>query len=122
MSTKNHKPATTSDILNNPQIQESNNPSPSVTTNPPIHKSTNPLFAAARSRCGKVARLPKEIRDQLNEMLLDGVPHHQIIQKLHHNFGPKSNLVPLEPTDASAENGSNNSTSDSGHASRITNH
>jgi len=109
MSTKNHKPATTSDILPgtpaiNPQIQQSNNPVPSPLdtrhsdTLPPKSSLTN----ATRARCGKVARLPKEIRDQLNEMLLDGVPHHQIIQKLQDQFGPQSNVVPLDPTAATS--------------------
>jgi hypothetical protein len=123
MSTKNHKPAT-SDILSNPQIQESNNPFPSPSpTNPTIHKSNNPF--PLRARCGKVARLPKEIRDQLNRMLLDGVPHAQIIQKLHQTLGSsnsetpadtESNVLPLDPASPS------NPTSDSGHASRITHH
>jgi hypothetical protein len=31
---------------------------------------------------GKVARLPKTIRDQLNNMILDGVPYPEIIQRL----------------------------------------
>jgi len=129
MSTKNHKPATTSDILNNPQTQESGVPStpdtrPSSTSPSTLdtRHSANPFSAATRARCGKVARLPKEIRDQLNEMLLDGVPHAQIIQKLQHQFGPQSNVVPIEPTDASAENGSNDSNSNLDHASRITHH
>ena len=34
------------------------------------------------TRNGNVARLPKAIRDQLNQMLLDGVPYPQIIQRL----------------------------------------
>jgi hypothetical protein len=134
MSTKNHKSATTSDILNtasnNPDIHQSNNP-PSTSPaeevpaiNPTIQKPINPF--ALRARCGKVARLPKEIRDQINEMLLDGVPHVQIIQKLRDQFALKSNLVSL---DASP----NPDPSDSGHApvlrsafgergSRITHH
>jgi len=101
MSTKNHKAATISDILktvsNNPDIHQSNNPptTPSSPTNPPIHKSNNPF--ALRARCGNVARLPKEIRDQLNEMLLDGVPHHQIIQKLRANFAQRNADIPAGP-------------------------
>src|ERR1043166_8462642 len=31
---------------------------------------------------GKVARLPKSVRDQINQMLLDGVPYAEIIRKL----------------------------------------
>jgi hypothetical protein len=91
MSTKNHKATTTSDILPG-----------APATNPQTHKSAN-LFAL-RARCGKVARLPKEIRDQLNEMLLDGVPHAKIIQNLRDKFDTQpvsdSNVVPLAPTDA----------------------
>ncbi len=34
------------------------------------------------SRTGKVARLPKDVRDQLNQMLLDGVPFATIIERL----------------------------------------
>jgi len=88
MSTKNHKPT------NNTDSQ-------------PIRTS----LTHQRARCGKVARLPKEIRDQLNRMLLDGVPHHQIIQKLRQTFGSinvqtpagtVSNVVPLDPTNADA--------------------
>ena len=33
-------------------------------------------------RRGKIARLPKSIRDQLNTMIQDGVPYLQIIQRL----------------------------------------
>jgi len=119
MSTKNHKPATTSDVLSNPQIQESNNPtSEEVRPNTPtLQHSSTPLLAT-RARCGKVARLPKEIRDQINEMLLDGVPHHQIIQKLKQTFDPQPNGLPVDPTAAS----SNPDPSDSGHESRITHH
>jgi hypothetical protein len=36
----------------------------------------------ARTRRGKVARLPKAVRDQINVMLLDGVPFAEILQKL----------------------------------------
>jgi hypothetical protein len=146
MSTNNHKPATTSDILPGTLSSEvlltkedphSDNPSPSSTasptaehepcsahrasapaTNPQIQPSNNPF--PLRARCGKVARLPKEIRDQLNEMLLDGVPHSQIIQKLKATFGapaaPQSNVVALDPTDAASEPDASNS----GHESRIT--
>src|SRR6266576_1871265 len=37
---------------------------------------------ASHRRNGNVARLPKAVRDQLNEMLLDGVPYRQIIKRL----------------------------------------
>jgi hypothetical protein len=33
-------------------------------------------------RTGRIARLPKATRDQLNQMILDGVPYAEIIQKL----------------------------------------
>jgi hypothetical protein len=98
MSTQNHKPATTSDILTNPTSEallakEDPSPSPAPVNNSSIHKSNNPF--SLRARCGKVARLPKEIRDQLNEMLLDGIPHAQIIQKLRDQFGSQSNVIPI---------------------------
>jgi hypothetical protein len=139
MSTKNHKTATTSHILpgtdatnppseeirpTNPQFQQSNNPpssSPAPTNNPKLQHSNTP-FLTTRARCGKVPRLPKEIRDQLNEMLLDGTPHAQIIQKLKETFAspaaPQTNVVPIDPTGASSNAGA----SDSGHESRITIH
>src|SRR5438093_6384813 len=37
---------------------------------------------APRTRRGKVARLPKAVRDRLNVMLLDGVPFGQILETL----------------------------------------
>jgi hypothetical protein len=99
MSTKNHKAATTSDILSDtPSTLDPQHPVTPPSTPDPRHS-----FSALRARCGKVARLPKEIRDQLNEMLLDGVPHSQIIQKLHAQFGSQSNALPLTSTDADAQ-------------------
>jgi hypothetical protein len=101
MNTTNHKPATTSDIL--PGIPATE-PQTDRSKNPASPKSNNPFSATTRARCGKVARLPKEIRDQLNQMLLDGVPHVQIIQKLREKFGPQpnteSNVVSLNPAGA----------------------
>ena|SRR5436190_12584475 len=53
--------------------------------------TTNPDAAVAQelteetythNRTGKVARLPKEVRDHLNQMLLDGVPFAHIIDRL----------------------------------------
>src|SRR5206468_7934647 len=38
--------------------------------------------ALPRRRKGKVAQLSKEVRDRLNQMLLDGVPYEDIISKL----------------------------------------
>jgi hypothetical protein len=100
------------------------------------HKSTNntdkqPIRTSLthqRARCGKVARLPKEIRDQLNRMLLDGVPYTQIIQKLRENFGTPpsadSNIVPITPGDTTSNPGTPTSPpSDSvDHATRNTEH
>src|SRR6266850_4905487 len=34
------------------------------------------------SRTGRIARLPKELRDKVNQMLLDGVPFRRIIESL----------------------------------------
>lgn len=57
-----------------------------------MDSSENPDLAAlaascapsprARSRNGKVARLPKAVRDRLNDMLLDGFSYNQIIESL----------------------------------------
>jgi hypothetical protein len=66
MSTKNHKAATTSDIIPGTQSSEvhltkedrPSNTAPSEEgrpINPPIQKSNNPFSAATRARCGKVA-------------------------------------------------------------------
>jgi hypothetical protein len=96
MSTKNHKPATTSDIVPGTLSSEVLLTKEDPHSETPAPKSS--LTNTTRARCGKVARLPKEIRDQLNEMLLDGVPHAQIIQKLQHQFGPQSNVLPLNST------------------------
>jgi hypothetical protein len=132
MSTKKHKSATTtSDILpTNPSTldpqpsspsssspldtQHSGSPSPSTLN---TRHSATP-FLTTRARCGKVARLPKEIRDQINEMLLDGIPHIQIIQKLKQTFATKPNVLPLDPADAP----SNPDPSDSAHATRNSQH
>src|SRR5262245_52136524 len=42
----------------------------------------DPASEDKRTRTGKVARLPKEMRDQLNQMILDGVPFGKIISNL----------------------------------------
>ena len=41
-----------------------------------------------RHRTGRVARLPKEIRSRINQMLDDGFPYLQIIQNLGESAGP----------------------------------
>src|SRR5438477_7092180 len=53
------------------------NPTP---TNPP----EPPLEAIAKppSRNGKVARLPKKLRDELNQMIADGFTYAEVIEKL----------------------------------------
>jgi hypothetical protein len=48
---------------------------------PPLADITAPVLHG-RARNGKVARLPKAIRDRLNNMLLDGVTAAQILQEL----------------------------------------
>jgi hypothetical protein len=139
MTTKNHKSANTSDIvlgklsspahpassIEHPVSPLSSHPA-SVPNNPPIQKSNNPF--SLRARCGKVARLPKEIRDQLNEMLLDGVPHAKIIQTLRDKFCPpaaaESNVLPLAAspdTVTPANSESNSDQSDSAIPSSIEN-
>jgi hypothetical protein len=45
------------------------------------------LFGPGRRRNGKVARLPKPVRDRVNSMLLEGATYLQIIE----NLGPEAN-------------------------------
>jgi hypothetical protein len=66
-------------------MQQNNTPAPT----PPPESSTpapgnEPAISAhsRRPRRGKVARLPKAIRDQINVMMLDGVPYAEILSKL----------------------------------------
>jgi len=50
---------------------------------PPVPQPVDPDRPAYNhTRTGKVARLPKTVRDQINQMLLDGVPFLEIIQRL----------------------------------------
>jgi len=76
----------------NPSIQESKaSPSP---TNPSIQQSTpspHPAFCTAYRGNGFVARLPKTMRDQLNQMMLDGLSYPEIIKRLG---DPASHLKP----------------------------
>src|ERR1051325_4825421 len=44
----------------------------------PVH----PAFGTGKRGNGYVARLPKNIRDQLNNLILDGVPYAEIIRRL----------------------------------------
>ena len=39
-------------------------------------------LSTGRQRQGKVARLPKAVRDRINNMLLDGVPYPDIVEQL----------------------------------------
>jgi hypothetical protein len=48
---------------------------------PPSQPSPTPVASGA-GRNGKVARLPKTVRDQINAMLQDGVPYNTIIERL----------------------------------------
>jgi hypothetical protein len=57
--------------------------------------SVSPPCLAARGN-GFVARLPRAIRDQLNQMMLDGVPYPQIIKRLG---DPASHLKPNHLTE-----------------------
>lgn len=130
MTTKNHKSATTSDILPGTPSSDPSSEAllakeeallakedPRSDSLPPKSSLTN----TTRARCGKVARLPKEIRDQINQMLLDGIPHAQIIQTLRDKFespaSAETNVVPLDSkSESPTAAASDNSTSDSDHA------
>jgi hypothetical protein len=48
--------------------------------NPSLHQSNNP--SAARTRNGKIARLPFPARDMVNRMLRNNIPHSQIVEAL----------------------------------------
>jgi hypothetical protein len=61
-----------------PNTQHAIRSSPPI--NPPFHKSNNSF--AARTRNGKVARLPYAVRDMLNRMLRNNIPHSQIVDAL----------------------------------------
>jgi hypothetical protein len=54
-------------------------------SHPSIHPSTSPPTPAPRTDrrpTGKIAQLPKTIRDRLNQMIRDGFTYRQIIKKL----------------------------------------
>jgi hypothetical protein len=74
-----------------PAVEKDSSP-----TNPSIHQSidpppSHPAFGAAYRGNGFVARLPKTMRDQLNQMMLDGVSYPEIIKCLG---DPASHLKP----------------------------
>src|SRR4051812_15157492 len=50
--------------------------------NSKIETPVHPPFGTGNRGNGFVARLPKAIRDQLNNMILDGVSYPEIIQRL----------------------------------------
>jgi len=50
--------------------------------NPEPEQPQPPQFRPTERRNGKVARLPKSVRDQINVMIEDGVPYLQIIERL----------------------------------------
>src|SRR6266581_1704448 len=55
------------------------NPSIQQSINPP---SPHPAFGTAYRGNGNVARLPKSVRDQINNWMLDGVAYAEIIGRL----------------------------------------
>jgi hypothetical protein len=48
----------------------------------PISNPLTPLISPGNRRTGKIARKPKEVRDRINHMLLDGVSYLDIIAAL----------------------------------------
>ncbi len=48
------------------------------TTSPPLETPASPAPEASRADRlkGNIARLPKEVRDMINVMIEDGLPHH----------------------------------------------
>jgi len=85
------------DSANSP-IHNSTTPAPHDSATPPLQDSTtptlqsppHPAFGTGNRGNGKVARLPKTIRDQLNNMILDGVSYPDIIERLgEHGKGLK---------------------------------
>src|SRR5512133_483000 len=73
-----------------------------ATTPPPPHSPLcTPHPAFQKRRTGKIARLPRKLRDLINELLSDGLPYAEIIQRLKESSDP-----PL-PYDISEKNLSN---------------
>ncbi len=54
------------------------------TTSPPLETppSPTPETSQANRLKGNIARLPKEVRDMINMMIEDGLPHHVLIDEL----------------------------------------
>jgi hypothetical protein len=59
-------------------VNGNQNPSPTDET-----QTTEPNLSAARSRVGKIARLPVAIRSELNQRLQNGEPGKQLLQWLY---------------------------------------
>jgi hypothetical protein len=58
-------------------------PQPSISVgHPALGPDLDEAALAPRYRTSTVARLPKTVRDNLNQMLLDGVPYKEIIARL----------------------------------------
>ena len=71
------------------QIQPSETDAEALPQEPQSTPEPSPCLAARGN--GFVARLPRAIREQLNQMMLDGVPYPQIIKRLGE---PASHLKP----------------------------
>ena len=80
---------------NNPFIEQSNNPADTALVAPTaasqsapaspnalIHPSNHPVHPSGRPRNGKVARLPKPLRDMVNRMLFNHIPQEKIVGAL----------------------------------------
>src|SRR4051812_9355625 len=74
-----------------------------MTDSGPQNEAEHPLSAANalkphRRRNGKIARLPREVREQVNRMLDDGLPHAEIISRLgeHGKDLNRQNLINWE--------------------------
>jgi hypothetical protein len=64
--------------MDNPENPPAPDPSPSTPPPPPSPPETK----STGRRKGKIGRLPKATRDRVNEMIQDGVPYLQIIERL----------------------------------------
>src|SRR5439155_3322220 len=85
-SSKPASPASTSAHVNH---SSPSNQTPIIPMNTSTDNDPNPnlptiaqTLKPSRRRNGKIARLPRKLRDQVNEMLSDGLPHAEIIASL----------------------------------------
>ena len=77
------QPRNPNGILESPQVPAT--PVASDATVAPVPsgvESSPPFSKPKRARNGKVARLPKQMRDQINQMLDDNLHYHSIIKSL----------------------------------------